>query len=74
MGNPSCPGNLKVIMDWPEGKDFRMSPEEEATHAEGSSPYHKLPANEKQYALFMNGSCSIVGKHRRWKAAVWSPT
>jgi len=22
MGNPSCPGILEVIMDWPEGKDF----------------------------------------------------
>jgi len=22
MGNPSCPGILKVIMDCPEGKDF----------------------------------------------------
>ncbi|KAK4806218.1 hypothetical protein QYF61_001141 [Mycteria americana] len=30
--------------------------------------------NEKQYALFTDGSCLIVGKHRRWNAAVWSPT
>ncbi|KAK4810724.1 hypothetical protein QYF61_007698 [Mycteria americana] len=35
---------------------------------------NKLPENEKQYALFTDGSCRIVGKHRRWKAAVWSPT
>ncbi|GAB0205174.1 hypothetical protein GRJ2_002983000 [Grus japonensis] len=30
--------------------------------------------HEKPYALFTDGSCRIVGKHRRWKAAVWSPT
>ncbi|GAB0206689.1 hypothetical protein GRJ2_003134500 [Grus japonensis] len=65
---------LEVITDWPEGKDFGMSPEEEVTHAEEAPPYNKLPENEKQYALFTDGSCRIVGKHRRWKAAVWSPT
>ncbi|GAB0209618.1 hypothetical protein GRJ2_003427500 [Grus japonensis] len=42
--------------------------------AEESPPYNQLPENEKQYALFTDGSCHIVGKHRRWKAAVWSPT
>ncbi|GAB0209782.1 hypothetical protein GRJ2_003443900 [Grus japonensis] len=25
-------------------------------------------------ALFTDGSCRIMGKHRRWKATVWSPT
>ncbi|GAB0209415.1 macrophage immunometabolism regulator [Grus japonensis] len=65
---------LEVITDWPEGKDFRMSPEEEVTHAEEAPPYNKLTEDEKQYALFTDGSCRIVGKHRRWKAAVWSPT
>jgi len=25
-------------------------------------------------ALFTDGSCRIVGKQQRWKAAVWSPT
>ncbi|PKU37293.1 hypothetical protein llap_12409 [Limosa lapponica baueri] len=34
MGNPSRPGILEVIMDWPEGKDFGMSPEEEVMRAE----------------------------------------
>jgi len=34
MGNPSRPGILEVIMDWPEGKDFGASPEEEVTCAE----------------------------------------
>ncbi|KAK4832245.1 hypothetical protein QYF61_021170 [Mycteria americana] len=73
-GNPGLPGILEVIMDWPEGKDFRRSPEEEVTCAEEVPLYSKLPENEKQYALFTDGSCRIVGKHRRWKAAVWSPT
>ncbi|GAB0204611.1 hypothetical protein GRJ2_002926700 [Grus japonensis] len=73
-GNPSCPGILEVIMGWPEGKDFRMSPEEEVTCAEEAPLYNKLPENEKQHALFTGGSCCIVGKHWRWKAAVWSPT
>ncbi|GAB0208306.1 hypothetical protein GRJ2_003296300 [Grus japonensis] len=35
---------------------------------------HAGAEDEKQYALFTDGSCRIVGKHRRWKAAVWSPT
>ncbi|KAK4810543.1 hypothetical protein QYF61_004506 [Mycteria americana] len=29
IGNPNGPGILEVIMDWPEGKDFGISPEEE---------------------------------------------
>ncbi|KAK4810649.1 hypothetical protein QYF61_007386 [Mycteria americana] len=57
----------------PEGKDFGISPEEEVTRAEEAPLYNKLPENEKQYALFTDGSSRIVGKHRRWKAAVWSP-
>jgi len=63
MGNPSRPGILEVIMDWPEGKDFRTSPEEEVTCAEEASLYNKLPESEKEYALFMDGSCHIVGEH-----------
>jgi len=50
-----------------------VSPEE-VTHAEEAPLCNKLPENEKQYALFTDGSCHIVGKHRRRKAAVWSPT
>jgi len=61
-------------MDCPEGKDFEVSPEEEVTHAEESPLYNKLPGDEKQHALLTDGSCRIVGKQRRWKAAVWSPT
>ncbi|KAK4817217.1 hypothetical protein QYF61_003741 [Mycteria americana] len=73
IGNPNCPGILEVIMDWPEGKDFRILPEEEVMHTEEGPLYNKLSENEKQYAPFTDGSCRIVGKHRRWKAAVWSP-
>ncbi|KAK4809576.1 hypothetical protein QYF61_020002 [Mycteria americana] len=47
-------------MDWPEGKDFGISLEEEVTRAEEAPLYHKLPDNEKQYALFTDGSCRIV--------------
>ncbi|KAK4806163.1 hypothetical protein QYF61_001086 [Mycteria americana] len=72
IGNPNHPGILEVIMDWPEGKDFGISPEEEVTRAEEAPLYNKLPENEKQYALFTDGSCPLVGKHRRWKAAVWN--
>ncbi|GAB0208578.1 macrophage immunometabolism regulator [Grus japonensis] len=71
--NPNRPGILEVITDWPEGKDFGMSPEEEVTRAEEAPPYNKLTEDEKPYAMFIDGSCRIVGKHRRWKAAVWSP-
>jgi len=61
-------------MDWPEGKDCGASPEEEVTCAEEAPLYSKLPEDKKHYALFMDGSCRIVGKQRRWEAAVWSPT
>uniref|UniRef100_A0A493TT22 Uncharacterized protein n=1 Tax=Anas platyrhynchos platyrhynchos TaxID=8840 RepID=A0A493TT22_ANAPP len=46
----------------------------EVGRAEEAPLYNQLPENEKKYALFTDGSCRIVGKHRRWKAAVWSPT
>jgi len=74
MGNPSHPGILEVIMDWPEGKDFGASTEEEETRVEEAPLYNMLPEDKKQYALFTDGSCRIVGKPRRWKAAVWSLT
>ena len=74
MGNLNRPGILEVIMDWPEGKKFGTPPAEEISRAKEAPPYNELPENEKTYALFTDGSCCIVGKHRRWKAAVWSPT
>jgi len=74
MGNPSRPGILEVIMDRREGKDFGASPEKEVTRAEETPLYNQLPEDKKHYALFTFGSCCIVGKQWRWKAAVWSPT
>ncbi|GAB0185886.1 mitochondrial enolase superfamily member 1 [Grus japonensis] len=47
--------------------------EEEVTRAEETPLYNKLPENKKKYALFTDGCCHIVGKHWRWKAALWSP-
>ncbi|KAK4822646.1 hypothetical protein QYF61_018598 [Mycteria americana] len=34
-GNPNRPGILELIMDWPEGKDFGISPEEVTQPAKG---------------------------------------
>ena len=65
MGNLSRPGILEVIMDWPEGKKFGTSPAEEVLRAKEAPPYNELPEDEKKYALFTDGSCRIVGKHRR---------
>ncbi|KAJ7425676.1 hypothetical protein BTVI_02300 [Pitangus sulphuratus] len=76
-GNPNCPGILEIITNWPEGESFGLSSEEEegqVTRAEEAPPYNQLPEDEKQYALFTDGSCCIVGTNRKWKAAVWSPT
>jgi len=62
-------------MDWPEGKDFTVSPEEqEVTHAEEAPPYNELLENEKQYALFTDRSCRLVGKHTAAFHLRWSPT
>jgi len=44
------------------------------TRAEEAPLYNQLPEDKKQYALFTDGSCRIVGKQRRWKAAVRSST
>ena len=74
MGNLSRPGMLEVIMDWPEGKKFETSRAEEVSHAKEAPPYNELPENEKKYALFTDRLSHIDRKHRRWKAAVWSPT
>ncbi|XP_009886818.1 PREDICTED: LOW QUALITY PROTEIN: thrombospondin-4-like, partial [Charadrius vociferus] len=56
-GNPNHPGIVEVITNWPEGKDFGMPPEEAVTRAEEAPPYNELSDNEKQYALFTDGSC-----------------
>ena len=74
MGNLSRPGILEGIMDWPEGKKSGASPGEEVPRANEAPPYNELLENKKKYAPLTDGSCHIVGKYRRWKAAVWSPT
>lgn len=52
--------NLKVIMDWPEDKDFRILTEEELTHTEEALLHRKLTKNEKKHALITDGFCCIV--------------
>ena len=61
-------------MDWCEDTKFGTSPAEEVSCAKEAPPYNELPENEKKYALFADRLCLIVGKHCRWKVAVWSPT
>ncbi|KAK4810791.1 hypothetical protein QYF61_008763 [Mycteria americana] len=73
LGNPNHPGILEEIVDWPEGSDFRALPEEVA-RAQEAPPYNELSEDERHYSLFTDGSCHFVGNHRKWKAAVWSPT
>lgn len=63
-------GISEVIKDQTEGKDFRLSPEEEVMQAEEVPLYSKLPESEKKYVLFTDGSCHTLGKHQKWKAAV----
>lgn len=45
----SCPRILEMIMDCLEDRDFRMSPGEEISRAEGAPLYNKLPEDEMQY-------------------------
>ncbi|KAK4807063.1 hypothetical protein QYF61_018404 [Mycteria americana] len=73
VGKPNCPGILEEIMDWPEGRDFGALPEEVA-HDREAPPYNELSEDERHYAVFTDRSCRVVGNHRKWKAAVWSPT
>ena len=39
MGNSSHPEILEVIMDWPEGKDLEVFPEEQVTRIEEAPLY-----------------------------------
>ncbi|RMC08875.1 hypothetical protein DUI87_13869 [Hirundo rustica rustica] len=78
IGNPNRPGILEIITNWPEGETFGLPEEEEeeeqVTCAKEAPSYNELPETERQYALFTDGSCQIVGANWKWKAAVWSPT
>jgi len=67
------PGNLEQTTDWPEETDYSASLQE-VTHAEEALPYNESLEDEKNYVPFTDGSCLLVRKHRKWKAAVWSPT
>ena len=73
LGKPNRPGILAEIMDWTEDRDFGAFPEE-VGRAQEAPPYNELPEDERGYALFTDGSCRVVGNHRKWKVAVWSPT
>ncbi|RMC08879.1 hypothetical protein DUI87_13873 [Hirundo rustica rustica] len=77
-GNPNRPGIREIITNWPEGETFGLPEEEEeeeqVTRTKEAPPYNELPETERQYALFTDGSCQIVGANWKWKAAVWSPT
>ncbi|XP_051497704.1 uncharacterized protein LOC127395183 [Apus apus] len=74
IGKPNRPGIVEAITNWPEGTHFGMPPQEVVRRAQEAPPYDHLPETEKQFALFTDGSCRLVGNHRKWKAAVWSPT
>lgn len=76
IGNPSHPGILKIIMNWPKGENFRLSSEEEEAHmmhAEEAPSYNQVTENEKWHTLFTDSSCHIVGTNWKWKAAELSP-
>ncbi|RMB97071.1 hypothetical protein DUI87_26354 [Hirundo rustica rustica] len=77
IGNPNHPGILEIITNWPEGETFGLSSEEEeeqVTRANEDPPYNELLETGRQYALFTDGSCQVVGANQKWKAAVWNPT
>ncbi|KAJ7419732.1 hypothetical protein WISP_52219 [Willisornis vidua] len=77
IGKPSHPGILEIITNWAEGENFSLADEEEGeqvNEAEEVPPYNQLPEEETRYTLFTDGSCHVIGKTQKWKAAVWSPT
>jgi len=61
MGNPSCPGILEVIIDWPEGKYFGISPEEEVT---GMLKRLHCRINYQQMSSM---PCSLMGPVALWE-------
>ncbi|GAB0205792.1 hypothetical protein GRJ2_003044800 [Grus japonensis] len=66
------PFNSPIWPVWKSNGEWRLTVDYRGLNE--ATPYNKLTEDEKPYALFTDGSCHIVGKHRRWKAAVWSPT
>ncbi|KAK4806806.1 hypothetical protein QYF61_005602 [Mycteria americana] len=60
IGNPNRPGILEVLMDQPEGKDFRISPEEEVTVSSHSVPlYNRYEALEVEGQSMEDGDDSL---------------
>ncbi|KAK4831072.1 hypothetical protein QYF61_015270 [Mycteria americana] len=59
IGNPSSPGILEVIMDWPEGKDFRILPEG-GESAEGEGEFSNF-AEVKAIQLALD-----IAEQERW--------
>ena len=53
IGNRSHSGILEVSVDWQEGKDLRMSPEEEEAFAEEAPPYKKQKMRSDMPCLLM---------------------
>ncbi|RMC18112.1 hypothetical protein DUI87_04991 [Hirundo rustica rustica] len=54
IGNPNCPGILEIITNWPEGKNFSLTDEEEqeqVTHAEEGPPYNR---QQKKHAMLFS--------------------
>lgn len=62
MGKPNHPGILEEIVDWPEGRNFAVSPEE-ITYSQKAPPYNELSEDGKHYVLFADGFCHVVGNH-----------
>ena len=43
------------------------------TRAQEVPPYNELSEGERHCVLFTDRSRHVIGNHRKWKAAVWSP-
>lgn len=72
MGKTYFPKNPRRDYRLPEARNFESLPEK-VTCTEEELPYNKLAGNKRDYALFTDGSCHVVGNDQRWKASLWSP-
>lgn len=63
-----------MIMDWSEGKNFRILAEEGMTHAKEPPLYNKLPENEKKVCSVCWWVLLHCGKASEMEYCfVWSP-
>ncbi|KAJ7409731.1 hypothetical protein WISP_112403 [Willisornis vidua] len=63
----------EIITNWPENGNISLADEEEkesVNRAKDAPPYNQLPDEETRYALFTDGSCRIIRKSQKQKAAV----